>query len=287
MAPTIHLVRHAQGIHNLLKDYTISDPDLTPHGHDQCIGLRDSFPIDPSKISLVAASPLQRTFETAFLAFGPALTTGGKCPPQILALPDAQETSDDACDTGTDLDVLQEIVREKEWPVDLSMVEAGWNDKALSSRYSPHSDALNARAKGLRVFLRQRLRELVDQGNADAQIVLVSHGSFLHFLTADWEDAVEHPSTGWHNCETRAYVFEHGLGSDDDDMASLTETIASRQRRGKCGPMLSRDEQPLLFLKAMEHWESQGLQRPDKVGMLESSGTANGIAGREARKEGD
>ena len=45
MAPTLHLVRHAQGYHNLSKeDELLHDPDVTPLGERQCDELRASFP---------------------------------------------------------------------------------------------------------------------------------------------------------------------------------------------------------------------------------------------------
>lgn len=142
MPHKIHCVRHAQGFHNLLAGYTIHDPSLTPHGKRQCLDLRHaSFP-DQSNISLVAASPLYRTLHSASIMFKPALSSGGKCQPSILALPDAQETSDYKCDTGSDPSVLRKIADERKWAVDFALVQDGWNVKTLESRYIPHSDAI-------------------------------------------------------------------------------------------------------------------------------------------------
>ena len=268
MAPIVHCVRHGQGFHNLgAGHYSLPDPRLTPKGEDQCESLRNSFHMNQSSIALVAASPLCRTLHTAILVFGPALLLDSKCPPRVLALPDAQETSDDPCDTGSNPDLLRSVVVENQWPVDLSLVKEGWNVKTLENRYSPHSDAIKARARDVRVFLRQKLRELNANGNADAQVVLVTHGGFLHYFTDDWEDAYQYPGTGWHNCETRSYCFEDGLIGADGEEARLTETTESRQKRGKTGPMYGRDKQAELFQVAMERWESQGLQRPDTFGM--------------------
>ena len=266
MAPTIHCVRHAQGFHNLGAEFhSLSDPRLTPLGEEQCEKLRSTHFPDQSRISLVTASPLSRTIHTAFLTFQPALTSSEKCKPEILAIPDAQETSDYPCDTGSDLDVLQQRCEEQKWPVDLSLLSTDWNVKTLTGRYSPHSDAIKTRAKAVRKLLRQKARELSQAGDTDAQIVLVAHGGVLHYITADWEAAHKHSGTGWENCETRAYVFAEDFTSDQDSDAGLVEKMESRRNRGLEHPMYGKEEQKRLFEAAMQGWEDQGLQRPDML----------------------
>ncbi|KAM0719033.1 hypothetical protein Q7P37_004938 [Cladosporium fusiforme] len=271
MAPIIHCVRHAQGFHNVGGgDYTLRDPCLTPLGEGQCEVLRTASFLDQSEISLVAASPLCRTLHTAFLTFNPALMSTSKCQPQILALPEAQEISSDRCDTGSDPAVLREIVDKNYWPVDLSLVEDGWNVKGPGSRYGPDHKAIKARAKDTRVILRQKIRELVQTGDTDAKIVLVTHGGFLHYFTDDWEEPSRNPGTGWQNCETRSYAFEADLMTGEDEEAKLVETLDSRRKRGKVYPMFGHQNQSELFDLAMQSWEDQGLQRPDSVDMTPS-----------------
>lgn len=168
------------------------------------------------------------------------------------------------------------------WPVDLSLIHDGWNDKSLRGRYSPHSDAIFQRARDLRVFIRDKIREYIskrrcDGGESDADdvhVALVTHGGFLHFFTGDWEGAWEYPATGWVNCERRMYRFEcdpltrtKGDDHDDDLEARVVETEESRKMRGRTGAMFGRDKQEELFGIAMEMWEGQGLERPDRVGM--------------------
>lgn len=46
----------------------------------------------------------------------------------------------------------------------------------------------------------------------------------------------------------------------DGDNASLEETVDSRQRRGKTGPMANREEQKALYKKGYQGWDDQGLQ---------------------------
>lgn len=258
MAPTLHLVRHAQGYHNLGTQFHIlPDPKLTPLGQEQCANLQKlSFP-NQSHISLVTASPLTRTIHTAALTFQPALSNG-TCKPHIIALPDAQETSDFPCDTGSDVDILTRKCADEKWPVDLSLLHEGWNDKSSTSRYSPDAEALKFRAKATRQQLRQLSRELVAAGNPDAHVVLVSHGGLLHYITEDWEESEKYVGTGWYNCETRSYAWEAGVDNDDDE-AHILETKESRLRRGKSALGASRVEQQQLYQKAMQGWTAQGL----------------------------
>ncbi|KAL0933707.1 phosphoglycerate mutase family protein [Colletotrichum truncatum] len=273
MSPVIHCIRHGQGFHNIGAGcYTLPDPHLTPLGEEQCKTLRKTAFSDQSKISLVLASPLCRTLQSAHLVFQPALTTSSKCHPEIIAIPDAQETSDDPCDIGTDPSVLRRVVNENKWPVDLSLVEDGWNVKALGTRYSPESHAIAARARDARILIRQKIRQLIEQGDADPQVALVTHGSFLHYFTGDWEDSWLKPATGWQNCETRTYTFKHDLMDDMDLEARLNETMESRLRRGKTDPMPAEEEQSALFEQAMDNWEKQGLQRPDRIGLDHKAG---------------
>ena len=272
MAPIIHCVRHGQGFHNIDQQYDLKDPSLTEKGKAQCKGLREAHFHDQSRISLVTASPLIRTLQTAYITFGPALENQ-QCKPKILAIPDAQETSDDPCDTGSDVRTLQKFTEEAGLPVDLSLLPDDWNVKCLKSRYSPHSDAIKERAKASRHFIRQTGRDLANAGYPNAEIAFVTHGGFLHYFTNDWENADTKPGTGWENCETRSYTFRHDFTRDDDDFAELVETAQSREVRGAEGKQKGRHEQEELFEQTMQGWEAQGLQRPDRLGDSENQST--------------
>ena len=179
MAPTVICVRHAQGYHNLGPQFhSLPDPKLTELGEEQCATLRDSGIVNHSTISLITASPLTRTIATAYLSFKPAFENG-KCNPEIIALPDAQETSDFPCDTGSDVEVIRKRCEEENWPVDLSRLSPDWNVKTLESRYSPSGAAIKVRAQAARQQIRELLRDLVNAGDKDAQIILVTHGGYL------------------------------------------------------------------------------------------------------------
>lgn len=265
--PIIHLVRHAQGFHNLGAEFhDLQDPMLTPLGESQCAQLRDvHFPPERQQsISLITASPMSRTLQTAHATFVSALSNG-KCHPHILAIPDAQETSDYPCDTGSDLYVLESRSAERSWPVDLSLVPEDWNVKTISNRYSPAGPAIQRRARDARALLREKARELAKQGDENVEIVLVAHGAYMHYISDDWEHADKLMSTGWENCEHRTYTFETDFMTDDDPEAFLSETMDSRRRRGKEHPMFDHDHQVSLCQEMMLAWEGQGCQNPMKI----------------------
>ncbi|KAJ5759220.1 phosphoglycerate mutase family protein [Penicillium odoratum] len=249
MTPTIHCVRHAQGVHNLCTaNHVIPDPLLTDLGHQQCATLRDTFPRH-DKIDLVAASPLRRTIYTALESFEPVFQAHPDW--NIIALPDLQETSDVACDTGSDPKALQQEFADKN--VDLDLVHEGWNNK--TGRYAPTNSALRARARAARRWLKAR---------PEKEIVVVTHGGFLHYFTEDWEDHSQYQGTGWSNTEYRSYTFSDESHSDDleghaldGDNATLVETSDSRQRRGKGGPTLDREEQKVLYKLGTQSWNDQ------------------------------
>lgn len=114
-------------MHNLCtENHTIHDPQLTDFGHEQCRNLRETFPRH-ADIDLVTASPLRRTLHTALESFEPVLKA--KPDLKVIALPDIQEISDVACDTGSEPSVLKEEFKSA---VDLDLVQIGWNDKVCS-----------------------------------------------------------------------------------------------------------------------------------------------------------
>ncbi|KAF4452222.1 phosphoglycerate mutase family protein [Fusarium austroafricanum] len=213
MAPTIHFVRHAQGIHNLsIENEQIQDPDLTPLGEEQCAALRKQFP-HHDKLTKLLASPMRRTVYTCLHAFGT-----DKLKP-ITALPVFQEVSANPCDVGSPVAKVQ---AEFEGIADYSGVEESWNDKGPGSEYEPTLQKLTVRGLKARKALRDRV-------SGDEHIVVVSHGGFLHFLTDDWYGVPEQRATGWANCEYRSYQFVDPTGKDED--ATLRETTESFQRR--------------------------------------------------------
>lgn len=250
MAPTIHLVRHAQGFHNLcVENEQFPDPDLTPLGEEQCAALRSAFP-HHSRITRLIASPLRRTVYTCLNAFG----THALEP--VLALPVFQEVSASPCDTGSPVAKVQAEFGAR---ADFSRVDDSWLDKGPGSVYEPTLERLLARGRESR----RTLRELAGKG--DDHIVLVSHGGILHFITDDWHNIpdgrgmcsmlhrvflsrrkmlIQFTATGWSNCEYRSYQFVDPTGEDED--AALCETEESWQRReGKTIPPTPTEQREL------------------------------------------
>ncbi|KAL2818471.1 histidine phosphatase superfamily [Aspergillus cavernicola] len=254
MPAIIHCVRHAQGVHNLCTaNHVILDPLLTDLGNEQCTKLRDAFPRH-DKIDLIVASPLRRTIYTALQSFEPVFKANPNL--KLILLPDIQETSDVPCDTGSDTEALKKEIAEKGLPVDTSLVEEGWNVK--TGRYAPTNAAVSQRARTARRWLKAR---------PEKEIVMVSHGSLLHYFTDDWEDSSQFQGTGWVNAQYRTYTFSENIDMEDlaghkldGDNATLIETIESRQGRGKEGPMGDREKQKELYKKGVQGWSDQGLQ---------------------------
>ncbi|KAH8601150.1 histidine phosphatase superfamily [Bisporella sp. PMI_857] len=233
---TLHLVRHAQGYHNLnTANHTLRDPDLTPFGEEQCRVLSKEFPAAysrPPKITHLVASPLRRTLYTCLLSFPEEASRL-----VVTALPEVQETSDLPCDTGSN---LAKLASEFEGKVDLSLVKEDWNSK--KGRWSPTESAIQARAKDARIWLRNLASSALAESEGDVNIVVVTHGGYLHFLTEDWDGYnVKFVGTGWANTEFRAYEFEN-----EEEEASIIETKESRERRRGDEQPLSKDEQKRL-----------------------------------------
>ncbi|PNP78570.1 hypothetical protein FNYG_08118 [Fusarium nygamai] len=119
MPPIIHCVRHGQGVHNLsYANHDLPDPKLTPLGEEQAQALTSRPEL--ANIELIVSSPLQRTIQTALLAFPSKLKAGM----QILAWSEVQEASDLICDTGSRLPDIK--ARFYGLPVDFSLIEPDW-----------------------------------------------------------------------------------------------------------------------------------------------------------------
>lgn len=154
------------------------DPSLTPFGEEQCRQLAQRFPYHHN-VELLVTSPLRRTIYTTLIGFESETKRGVK----VIAFPEAQEVSDLPCDTGSDADVLRKEMEGK--PVDLSLIHEGWNNN--NGKWATDADAIEARAKEARKWLKAR---------PEKEIVLVTHGGFLHFFTEDWADTRKFQGSG-------------------------------------------------------------------------------------------
>ncbi|XWW97006.1 hypothetical protein V2A60_004986 [Cordyceps javanica] len=244
MPPTIHLIRHAEGTHNLsAENHGMHDPGLTDRGKEQAqdlasrlAGLQADGCVD---ISLVLASPLRRTLMTALTAFAPKLYP--ETPFVIHAWPDVQEVSDLPCDSGSALATIQDEFGHE--LVNYDMVEDGWELK--KGRYANTEAAVVARAQAARQWLKKQPQQ---------DIAVLSHGCFLHFLTDDWEGSDSAQGTGWGKTELRSFVFS----PNDEDEAALVETSQSRGRRGSAAALPGQEQQKRLredTIKTWTEWE--------------------------------
>lgn len=225
--PTLYLVRHGQAEHNVNPSHVARrDTVLTETGRHQAAKLGAVLP-DSSRrtIGAVGASPLRRALQTALIGFEDlivldrAKTTGNRTsdnaaaisstttdhfqsriePFHLVALPEVQETSDLACDTGLPVaDLAAEFnATDSKWRgcADFGLVPAEeWGSK--TGKWACDRETLEQRARETRRWLRQKIRQLSLTGpsatNKEGEMpqtrgdcVLVTHGGFLHLLTED------------------------------------------------------------------------------------------------------
>lgn len=250
MPTYVHLVRHAQGYHNLsYANHALPDPDLTPKGEEQCATLCANFPFH-DKITHLVASPMRRTLYTCLLSFKPSVYDAESNPTgkKVLAISDLQEVSNLPCDIGSDLSKLKEEFGPGN-KVDLGQLKEGWNDKSFGGPNFPTMRNLEVRAKSARRQIRDLAIEYLKQNGKgeeeEVHIVAVTHGGFLHFLTQDWDGMKANVGTGWQNTEWRSYEFIDPTGETDED-ARLRETRVSwRKRRGSATGLTETEQMEL------------------------------------------
>jgi broad specificity phosphatase PhoE len=218
MAPrAVHFIRHAEGYHNLEENENIPDPDLTPKGKKQCEQLSTTFPYF-DRIDLVCASPIRRAIQTALISMDPWLKSNNR---NILALPLAQEATDKPANTPSDIGRLK---KEYGDVVDFHRCLDTYVDyNTKKGRWAPDAEALAHRALELRKFLRDR---------DEQEIVVVSHGDFLHYVTGEINEDGSQAKGWWTNTEFRSYRF-FPVGHEE---ARLQETEESWRMRGASGP---------------------------------------------------
>jgi broad specificity phosphatase PhoE len=224
LLPTLYLIRHGQAEHNVNpSNVSRRDTILTATGQLQAADLRAALPASSRlQIGAIVASPLRRALQTALIGFEDLLipnstkvianrvsvnssvldaTQTQSKPLRLVALPEAQETSDLPCDMGlpvADLVAEFDAINSK-WRdcVSFGLVSPKeWGSKA--GKWACDREALEKRARETRRWLREEMRQLgLSRSHATTSngedflpggdCVLVTHGGFLHFLTEDWE----------------------------------------------------------------------------------------------------
>ncbi|CAG8048250.1 unnamed protein product [Penicillium olsonii] len=184
MSFRLHIIRHAQGTHNIAHDKTIPDPPLTEEGIQQSEDLCRDFPYK-EKVGLVITSPLQRTLQTATVGFEQSIDqkyyskssgrgiTGGA---RLSLEPDAQAHSSRPCDTGSDISVLQSRFPGLSWDT----LDMDSTFPAKKGIYATDAESLQLRGWRLQRRLEEYFTQLQNSERPD--IVVLSHGGWLKYV---------------------------------------------------------------------------------------------------------
>ncbi|CAG7991651.1 unnamed protein product [Penicillium olsonii] len=197
MSFRLHLVRHAEGTHNPNHDTTIPDPQLTAKGIHQSQDLCRDFPYHDS-VGLVLASPLRRTLQTARLGFQKSIdekyyaqgsVAGISDGARLVLEPDVQAHSARPCDTGSEVSILRSEFYDLPWEI----MELDSVFPRKEGVYADDPECLKLRGARVQSRLEERFRELV--GTSRPDIVVVTHGGFLRFVSGD--DKIEVGQAKW------------------------------------------------------------------------------------------
>jgi broad specificity phosphatase PhoE len=206
MTSEIHLVRHAESVHNVSKDFSQLDPGLTPLGLQQATHLTQTFPY-ASQVGMILTSPLRRTIQTALAAFPHVLDKryfdldsghGIENGATLILDPDLQERSALPCDTGSTSQALEVAFPS----LDVKDLAEGWQVK--EGFYAPGDEAVKKRAERVR----SRVAELSEylKNKERKHIVIVTHGIFMKSLSGNAD--IDLPKAGW-----KSYTLEkHSSG---------------------------------------------------------------------------
>lgn len=165
------------------------------------------------QVDLLLASPMKRALQTCLISFEPCVKRGMT----VVAMPWAQEATDEASDTGSPIQVIR---RDFDSEVNLDLLEDGWFRKEGANGTEP--DVLMERAVRLRRWLKAR---------TEHEIVLVTHGQFAHFLTGNVNDKGEQTTGWWKEAELRSFDFVDGRVGDPNDKAMIREAHESLKKR--------------------------------------------------------
>ncbi|OJD32791.1 phosphoglycerate mutase [Diplodia corticola] len=236
MPPTLILIRHAEALHNVDKDYSIPDPVLSQLGLQQCTELRDHLRQGrerpqvselAERAELIVVSPMRRTLQTALLGLDWLVEKG--VPLRLDA--GWQENSDKPCDTGTPVSILA-----TEFPsLDFRDVDPTYPEKVEPVATNPYAfsrRAVVARGQRCLAWLHDRPEKV---------IVVVTHSGFLRcaisqrrYANADYRvfDFDEEKSSGgdyglreWEGMESG------GRGKSERGAAGITEWDFPRDER--------------------------------------------------------
>ncbi|KAF2962800.1 hypothetical protein GQX73_g10772 [Xylaria multiplex] len=203
MPPTIHIMRHAESEHNVIRPDgdNIRDPDLTVPGRAYAQGV--VFP-HMANVRVVISSPLRRAVDTALIVFGDLLQEQNA---KLVVIPELKEAGFRPSNTGSP---AQELREEFGYAIQLGFLRDGWWYREASHGVRV-AEEVAERARQARVYVRQVANGL----NDDDHIVLVTHRGTVRHLVEN--------APRLKNVEFRSYRFANPAGDDED--AVLTEII--------------------------------------------------------------
>ena len=199
MINCVHIIRHAEGIHNIHNDKNILDPGLSASGIEQATRLNQNFPASmrlawSSHPLCVTLSPLRSK------GSGILLTVK-----HLLRVPTKISRTERRCsstrsykhtllgratlDPSSNFEVLQ-----ASFPM-LSLLKSRTEWHVRDGPYAPDKEALAQRAFNVQQRLIDQFADLERNKDRRRDIVIVSHGGFVTHQLADKHCAV--PAAGW------------------------------------------------------------------------------------------
>lgn len=181
MPPTLLLIRHAQGLHNVASDWNFRDPKLTELGEKQSRELQEALKASKigNDVEAIVISPMRRTLQTATIGLDWLIQKKTK----VILDANWQENSDKPCDTGSAIEVMK-----KEFPnYDFSSVDPSWPDKTTNLASNPYAFTQKA------VLARGQTSLKALYSRPEKVIAVVTHSGFLRtavcnrmFFNADY-----------------------------------------------------------------------------------------------------
>lgn len=185
------------------KDFSQSDPPLTPLGLAQAGAIATTFPYLAS-VAIVLTSPLVRALQTTLAGFSHIITLDGSSHSRpsstvkLLIDRDLQERSDLPCDTGSDRASLVAAFPS----LDFGALDEDWFAK--DGLYAANEASVIRRAR----IVREKLWDVtvtLKEENRDSKmpkaVIVVTHGVFMKFLSQDMD--IDLPKAGWKGFHVR------------------------------------------------------------------------------------
>ncbi|CZS94270.1 uncharacterized protein RAG0_04316 [Rhynchosporium agropyri] len=226
----LHLVRHAEGPHNLrsipeIERVAMLDPGLTRYGHSQSVLLSERFHA-MDKITHILCSPMRRTVHTAMVGFKPAIQRGV----QVMLLPDLREVGGGLCNAGSRIeDLLRDVLKidesiRKDF-IDTSPCDPQWQIGTEIAETVVKKTKRIGRVKAMLYHLGQISAA---DSKEDVEIVVVTHSRVVLLLEGRYTRKDEQHSL--YNAQYRSYtITKDEKLTADNSMYALIETEESKK----------------------------------------------------------